>query len=234
MAHFTPEEKKFFDDYSLSELIDEESSYFHSRKMLGVQSDVDEYEDTPLIIPEELQRDFTKCKVVELKEECRERGLSVTGTKAVLIERIQADVEQQISELQRQHEATRMRRPQISGRINGDMRSRPPSFRPFEPVEGVPPETDKYLEGLVKEYIQASGGQAGSRDIGRYLAINADSSGQRGTPEQGKTTALTELKGLYGGLNAFILNHGESFEKFDDDSRDTTSFEFQVSLRDKD
>ena len=47
------------------------------------------------------------------------------------------------------------------------------------------------------EYLHASGGQANSRNVGRYLAANKGSSG-RGT------TALSELKERYGSLNTFI------------------------------
>lgn len=195
--------------------------------------------NAPMEIPEELKRDFSKLKVVELKEECRERGLPVSGTKAVLIERIQADVDEQIAELQRQHNAkARIRRPQMPGRINGDVSGRPPS-RP-QPVANVPAETEQYLEGLVREYLKASGGQAGSRDIGRYLATNADSGqGRNGASmlgQGGRITALSELKGLYGGLKAFILSRQDSFEKVDEDNAwpgrsNSDKFEFQVALR---
>lgn len=56
---------------------------------------------------------------------------------------------------------------------------------------------EDYLISLTAEYLQASGGQANSRNVGRYLAANKGSSG-RGT------TALSELKERYGSLNTFI------------------------------
>ncbi len=55
----------------------------------------------------------------------------------------------------------------------------------------------EYLESLTLEYLQASGGQASSRDIGRYLAANKGSAGPG-------TSALTELKEIYGNLAKFI------------------------------
>lgn len=224
LSHFSPIEKEFFDDYSIADLIDDDNSFFHSRGMLG-----EELEIAPFVIPGELKRDFSELKVTELKEECRERGLPVSGTKAVLIERIQADVEKQIAELRRQHKAkTKMKRPHITGRLHGERSTRPVN----RPIPQVSPETEQYLEELVKEYIKASGGKASSRDIGRYLSVNADSSGQRASPEAGQTTALSELKGLYGGLNSFIVHREDSFEKVADDSPDRTSYEYLVALRD--
>lgn len=216
MTHFTPQEKEFFDNYSLQQLYDDPTVYFHSREALG-SSELEE----PMIIPQELKRDYSKCKVAELKDICRERGLLVSGTKVALMERIQQDVDSQVLELQRQHSSskTRMKRPSIAGRINGDQRRR-------VPATVASPETEKYLEGLIQEYVQARGGKASSRDIGRYLAAN----GSSGQTESCKT-ALVELKSLYGGLSAFLANRPDSFQLINDDSTDTTLFEFLVSLK---
>jgi hypothetical protein len=227
-SHFTPVEKEFFDDYSISDLIDDDESYYFSRQKLGLLDGDDEeesYSIEPFVIPSDLKRDLTTCKVAELKEECRERGLPVSGTKAVLIERIQADMEEQISELRRQHtEKTKIKRPQMSGRLRIE-KPPPPLIRP------VPPEAEQYLEGLVKEYIQARGGKASSRDIGRYLAANAGSAGPIENSRMKKQTALSELKHLYGGLNIFLLHREGSFEKFSDDSPERTDYEYLVGLR---
>lgn len=208
-AHFTLEEKAFFDNYSLQPLYDDPTlHYFHSQETL---------EDEPIVIPQELKRDYSQCKVMELKDICRERGLLVSGTKAMLIERIQNDVDQQVLELERQQQhgsRMKMKRPSITGRINGEQKGRTLSI--------IDPEMEKYLEGLVKEIIQAKGGQASSRDIGRYLAANTVSSGG---------TALSELKRLYGGLSAFISNRPDTFRSFNDDSTDSTLFEYKVALK---
>ena len=227
-AHFSPTEKEFFDNYSLAELIDDDTAYTNSRQTFVPHND-DDSDVVPTEIPEELKRDFSELKVAELKKECRERGLPVSGTKAALLERIQADVERQIEQLKEENDArTQMRRPHMSGRINGEGRGLP--SRQVHPID-VPPKTEQYLEGLVREYIKARGGRASSRDIGRYLSVNADSTGQAGNPQEGRRTALSELKSLYGGLNGFIMNRPESFEKFEDESFDTTVFEYGVALR---
>jgi hypothetical protein len=65
-----------------------------------------------------------------------------------------------------------------------------------------------HLEALIKEYLTASGGAAGSRDIGRYLAANSDS-------RKGNRSALSELKDNFGSLLAFILSREEVFSVLD-------------------
>jgi hypothetical protein len=66
-----------------------------------------------------------------------------------------------------------------------------------------------HLERTVEEYLKASGGVAGSRDIGRYLAANSDS-------RKSNVSALTELKETYGSLVAFLRSRKESFQVEDD------------------
>eukprot|EP00571_Detonula_confervacea_P007366 CAMPEP_0172313662 /NCGR_PEP_ID=MMETSP1058-20130122/20700_1 /TAXON_ID=83371 /ORGANISM="Detonula confervacea, Strain CCMP 353" /LENGTH=829 /DNA_ID=CAMNT_0013027355 /DNA_START=191 /DNA_END=2680 /DNA_ORIENTATION=+ len=66
------------------------------------------------------------------------------------------------------------------------------------------PAAATYLESLIKEYLTASGGAAGSRDIGRYLAANGDS-------RKGNRSALTELKENHGSLLTFLLSHEDTF-----------------------
>lgn len=65
-----------------------------------------------------------------------------------------------------------------------------------------------HLEALVKEYLTASGGSSGSRDVGRYLAANGDS-------QKGNRSALTELKETYGSLLSFLLLRTGTFVVLD-------------------
>ena len=44
LSHFTPVEKEFFDDYSISDLIDDEQSYYFSRQKLGLLNGNEEQE----------------------------------------------------------------------------------------------------------------------------------------------------------------------------------------------
>lgn len=70
-------------------------------------------------------------------------------------------------------------------------------------MEKVDPSTR--MEMLVLEYVKAAGGEASSRDVGRYLAVNKASSERLSIQKGGKPiSALQEMKELYGGLLKFI------------------------------
>lgn len=70
-------------------------------------------------------------------------------------------------------------------------------------MERVDPSTR--LEMLVLEYVKAAGGEASSRDVGRYLAVNKASS-DRLAKSKGErmVSALQEMKELHGGLLKFV------------------------------
>ena len=92
----------------------------------------------------------------------------------------------------------------------------PVSFSRPQPAQTVDPEVDAHIEELLREYLHASGGEASSRNIGRYLAANAalessnsSNSGSGGNPK--RNTALKQLKKHYGNLASF-LNSKEIFE----------------------
>eukprot|EP00579_Thalassiosira_antarctica_P018449 CAMPEP_0201936492 /NCGR_PEP_ID=MMETSP0903-20130614/37617_1 /ASSEMBLY_ACC=CAM_ASM_000552 /TAXON_ID=420261 /ORGANISM="Thalassiosira antarctica, Strain CCMP982" /LENGTH=806 /DNA_ID=CAMNT_0048477197 /DNA_START=281 /DNA_END=2701 /DNA_ORIENTATION=+ len=70
------------------------------------------------------------------------------------------------------------------------------------------PAVAAHLEALIKEYLTASGGSAGTRDIGRYLAANGDS-------HKGNRSALTELKEAHGSLLTFIHLREDVFSVLD-------------------
>lgn len=65
--------------------------------------------------------------------------------------------------------------------------------------------TDDYLESLILEFLQVKGGQASSRDVGRYLAVNKASPARLVESGGLRTAALTELKEVHGNLYKFIL-----------------------------
>ena len=60
-----------------------------------------------------------------------------------------------------------------------------------------------YLESIVKTYLMASGGSAGSRDIGRYLSTRDSSTGNK--------SALLEMKDSFGNLLAFLYPRSDVF-----------------------
>jgi len=220
-------------------------------------------------LPSDLTVDYTQCTVVQLKERCRERGLLVSGTKAVLLQRVQKDVDEQINAEKLRHgekmaavaaaaalnaredgpavmhrkmatprrSSTTMRRAMMGGsRLGQGLRRPQSSFSPSPPpsgmkvynsniyatqtpkftnnrninAENVDPVIENHLRNLIAEYITASGGQAGSRDVGRYLAANA--AVNAGRSQQG-SSALKELKHSYGTLAAFIAKNDDMFDK---------------------
>ncbi|KAG7346497.1 NYN domain containing protein [Nitzschia inconspicua] len=70
-------------------------------------------------------------------------------------------------------------------------------------TEQVDPSTR--LEMLVLEYVKAAGGEATSRDVGRYLVVNKASSDRLSRQNDGRPiSALQEMKELYGGLLKFV------------------------------
>lgn len=83
-----------------------------------------------------------------------------------------------------------------------------------------------YLHGLIMEYLHVKGGEASSRDVGRYLAANSASPKGGLTKDQNtRVSALQELKKLSGSLKQF-LSQSNSFEV--SDRIDGDVFEFLV------
>lgn len=81
----------------------------------------------------------------------------------------------------------------------------------------APPENPAiaaHLKALIKEYLTASGGAAGSRDIGRYLAANGDS-----RKDNQQFSALTELKESYGSLLTFLHSREDTFTVLDKNTK---------------
>jgi hypothetical protein len=157
--------------------------------------------------------------VNELKNVCREMGLALSGTKAVLIERIQ----------------NFLKTEQESGNNESILSSN----QRIMSVTTVSKEssTFNYLRDLIEEYLHAKGGVAYSRTIGRYLAANKATSTSRG-----KTSALQELKALYGSLNNFLTKNTDTFLLIKDqssigivgnDDPTTENYGFSVKLKEK-
>ena len=153
--------------------------------------------------PLQLNQDYSEYKLAQLKDLCREMGLPISGAKAVVLERIQTALQNELedrSQPQNWHQSLLMREATGGPRFSRG------------PVAAVPESTANYLKELLKEYIHACGGKASSRDIGRYLAANQSSTGTTG--RQG--SALQELKHLYGSLASYVQVSSELFERADD------------------
>lgn len=139
--------------------------------------------------------DYSQLKLAELKEICREKGLKISGNKADLVERIFVCDETTTG----QHD------------------------RSASPLEDQV-ISSTYLEELLLEYLHASGGKASSRDVGRYLTANKPSPTMT-VEDPAITSALSELKKVYGSLRQFIAQSGR-FQQ--EDMEGGADFEFLV------
>jgi len=223
-----------------------EETYFAPNFEEKSFENVDESDLSNLELPHDLKEDYSTFTVAKLKDRCRERGLMVSGTKAVLLERITDDVTQQIKEIwekdqiqQRdKHESRQLVASKMSSTRNGprtgegNLRSGiienvTKSQKPFSGVRHVEVSVIKHLDGLVREYIQASGGQAGSRNLGRYLACNT---GSKGKSRFGEETALTELKNNFGSMKQYLLNRRDVFVMERADNTLPSDYGFPIRL----
>jgi len=210
-TRFSQIEKDFFDSYSLALLDNFEEAYQWSILQL---SDVETSEScgssnsgSKLIPTPSLKTDYSTFKVSELKEICRERGLLLSGTKSVLIARIEGNDEERM--MTATQNILKNSRPQLDHKANCP--------------------TTQYLLSVVNEYIQASGGTASSRDLGRYLTANTSyAARQKGGIG---VVALTELKEMYGSLAKFVKSFPESFERSEAVRADDGGWEFMVSAK---
>lgn len=120
--------------------------------------------------------DYDALTIPELKDICRKKGLKISAKK----------------------------KQELVERIEGHVKTKNLELK--NNLAELTPE--RYLKSLVLEYLHASGGQASSRDIGRYLAANKTSRvrRQREGSSNRPTSALTELKEIYGSLKTFVKN----------------------------
>ena len=251
-AKLSPYEREFFDEYSLDALDDTRTWYAHTIELAGLErgpmlssrsylssrtsppldfnddndggDNMDHFE---IDIPEELTRAYGKYTVPILKDYCRKCGLKVSGTKAELLVRIQEYNDQEIAKLKAKSDALRQaqnRRGLGDVAFAGDI--------DHSDNRGVGPASARLVD-LVYEYVRAAGGQANSRDVGRYLAANRASETRLklGHSRNGRVSALQELKELHGSLAGFIFDHPDLFEKREIDvDGDGASYAFNVAL----
>jgi hypothetical protein len=207
-TRFSDLEKVFFDSYSL-EYLDQRDKAYESSLGLPV-SEVSPraringaHFETPAEHNAQPVKNYSVYKLLQLKEFCRSRALPVSGTKAALIERLLED-DQQSAGTQLAVQA-----PDIE-------------------MTGLDSRVSEHLIGLVKEYLRARGGRASSRDIGRYLLASSSYSSRE---NRGKaTTALSELKDIYGGLAKFIISSSDHFDRTEATMTPDGGWEFFVSL----
>jgi len=100
--------------------------------------------------------------------------------------------------------------------------SKIPPPTPNSPVN-MDPNVDAHIEELIREYLHASGGEASSRNIGRYLAANAAFPAEKNEGMNGmvhgknRDTALKQLKQHYGSLAFYLSTKEDVFDKVSGD-----------------
>jgi NYN domain/SAP domain len=220
LTKFTVAEKEFFEQYSLAPLLqDRQRAYKHTLLQMAdlapPVSDEDDLDCTlnnteEILLPESLTCDYSSHTVKELKDSCREFGLPVTGVKTVLLERVKQFVEEQVAK-------SKLEGIKRNNRLSSDVKVI------HTPV--VDDHVSTYLKDLVAEYLQANGGIASSRQVGRYLAANKSSFQT--------SSALKELKLTYGNLNAFVNSLPDSFYiySYKNTNSNHNAFEFQIVLQ---
>jgi hypothetical protein len=96
----------------------------------------------------------------------------------------------------------------------------------------VDPQIDAHIEELIREYLHASGGEASSRNIGRYLAANAALTVENGVinpigNSKSRETALKQLKHHYGSLAAYLNTKENVFAKISGDFHSSGEGEYE-------
>ena len=212
-ATFSTDEKAFFEHYSIDNLEDYDTAFFHTRSDMGqrpehrpnTQSYMDPRpEHRPVAesssVTQPIVKDFSAYTVADLKERCRERNLPTSGLKSELLQRVIQDAEQE----------------KLSPRIH--------TLQPLRPPRPVDPKVKNHIENIIREYLLARGGTASSRDIGRYLAAYK-------AYDPKHSSANVELKASFLSLSNFVVDCPEIFVKED---LEDTIMTFMVSLRNPD
>ncbi|KAL7579745.1 hypothetical protein ACA910_021887 [Epithemia clementina (nom. ined.)] len=217
-VEFSADEEEFFETYDARNLMEDyKTAYYYTLLGLEEFSDINPSSSAPttafpmgtvvttsaaLSTTSTTEKDLSAYTVAQLKELCRERDLPTTGLKAQLVQRVMEDVE-------KEKQLSRLKQPAAS---HAQAPQHFPS--PVPPKPAVDPKVESYLQGIVKEYLRARGGQASSRDIGRYLVANKASDVRH-------NTASVELKVHYNNLSFFISCYPDVFSNegniFDDE-----------------
>ena len=207
---FSKEEKEFLKNlYSNKNHIDEHSFYHTHEDPTVSLPKVDSsttFTMEKVQLPPDLLEDYSSYTVAQLKNRCRERGLMVSGKKADLLQRVLDDVEIQVKEYYQTQQRSKQKIKLNTFENKSKLK------KPYSGVRNVDIQIIEHLDNLIKEYVLACGGQAGSRDVGRYLSANSNS--KRKEADIGSfssQSALTELKNNFGSLNLYLANRKDVF-----------------------
>jgi hypothetical protein len=201
-TQFTADEKKFFEKYSLEFLEDKEKAYKHTL-----------LDSTSSEALTNISMIAKHANTITVREELAldYSTYTVARLKEVCRERNLAVSGKKADLIER-----------IADDANEDGAHQPSSATDLvEPTDG--------LEALLLEYLHVKGGQASSRDVGRYLQANK-AGATRLQDQTCRVSALTELKELYGSINKFVLQSTHfSVKKLESDD----AYEFLICLKRK-
>ncbi|GKZ00901.1 hypothetical protein MPSEU_001041700 [Mayamaea pseudoterrestris] len=216
-ADLSAAEKSFFESYTFA--TEEERPTYTSA--LGLQQRATVRHHLSKLQTPELHKDaapdYSGYTLQQLRDLCRMMGLPVSGLKAAVIERLNATRKETVGQTKECEMRLATQRRLATGAEQSS-------------TQHIPDTTTRHLISLLREYIQASGGKASSRDVGRYLAAN------RSSPETKRkhlVSALQELKAYYGSLANFVQAYPDILLRLDDVDRagdDDKNFAFSIGL----
>jgi hypothetical protein len=186
-VHSSETDRNFLSKYTFEPLLQNRKWWYRDTLSTLLESSSDS-NDVKSTTGTGVSAQYSKMTVTELKNVCRQMGLTVSGTKTILLERIQGYLEGNKSTVGDMNE-------------NGDLSNQMITPEKAEFDEQL---YSKYLIDLVEEYLHAKGGTADSRDLGRYLTFNK-------SPSHDGKNALQQLKAMYGSLNAFVTKNADLF-----------------------
>ena len=195
-TQFSKEEKRYLQSHSSVKPEDQRALFYHTRLAEGVATGAD-----TLIHDSDVQKTMAKSSrsPVELPHDLAE--YKVTDLKEVCRKLglpVSGTKQTLVDRIQDHVEATNL------SHTDG---------------EAIDPDVLEYLDGLVAEYLHASGGRASSRDIGRYLAASRSSDGT-------SRSALNETKSVCGSLKSYLSIRQQKFQVEEDEG----SYEFFAIL----
>jgi hypothetical protein len=241
-TEFSVAEKNFLRKYWTGEIPLLKDEYSHTQH-IGPNQDMIEVNTTGETLAIEGAKEqrsvghskhLSSLTVANLREMCREKQLSVSGRKADLIERLQKYIDQ----LKMEKEPS-LAENKSDGSSTVDQSVQKLTVertrRSSQMISGDNNQlTSAYLEGLIKEYLKASGGTASSNNIGRYLSANSASGHILSKDGVKFSSALQEMKECYGSLATFMKLKDSMFETMASSVGDDSSiFSFAVTLRDR-
>jgi hypothetical protein len=199
-TQFTADEKKFFEKYSLEFLEDKEKAYKHTLL------------------------DSTSSEALTNISMIAKHANTITVREELALDYSTYTVARLKEVCRERNLAVSGKKADLIERIADDVNEDGP-HQPSSANDSV--ESTDHLEGLLLEYLHVKGGEASSRDVGRYLQANK-ASAKRLQDQPSRISALSELKELHGSIKKFVMQSTHfSVEEMESDD----AYEFRICLK---